>query len=93
MTHDPCHLYLIRISRSCAVQGGSPDFEKMLTIRNAMVRSHDLRQPIELSDQLMHKSGLAQDVGQAMVALLQVQNLPSINPSDAESAAGQSLYI
>ena len=41
-------------------------------MRNAMVGATDLRQPMDLGDQLMHRAGLAKDVGQAMVELLQV---------------------
>ena len=47
--------------------------EEMMAVRNAMVRpSTDLRQPLNLGEQLMNRSGLDQDVGQAMVDLLQV---------------------
>ncbi|KAK9826260.1 hypothetical protein WJX74_003589 [Apatococcus lobatus] len=67
------------------LEGGSPDFETTLAIRNAMVRSSDLRQPLALRDQLMHKSGLAQDVGQAMVALLQAPTHGMKEPGNSDS--------
>ena len=44
----------------------------MVAVRNAMVRETDLRQPMDLGQQLLHSSGLSDDVGQAMVDLLQV---------------------
>ena len=53
-------------------QGGVPELEEMVAVRNAMVRETDLRQPMDLGQQLLHSSGLADDVGQAMVDLLQV---------------------
>ena len=48
--------------------------QEMMAVRNAMVRATDLRQPMDLGDQLMHRAGLANDVGQAMVNLLQVRS-------------------
>ena len=43
-----------------------------MAVRNAMVRTTDLRQPMDLKQQLLHRSGLSNDVGQAMMDLLQV---------------------
>ena len=48
------------------------DLEEVMAVRNAMVSTTDLRQPMNLGDQLLHRSGLSSDVGQAMVDLLQV---------------------
>lgn len=44
----------------------------MVAVRNAMVSETDLRQPMDLGQQLLTSSGLSNDVGQAMVELLQV---------------------
>ncbi len=49
--------------------------EELMAVRNAMVRTTDLRQPMDLGEQLLGKSGLSSDVGQAMVELLQVCTL------------------
>ena len=57
------------------MQGGAPDMEEMMAVRNAMVRTTDLRQPMDLCDQLMNRSGLSNDVGQAMVDLLQASTI------------------
>ena len=54
------------------LQGGAPELEEMVAVRNAMVRETDLRQPMDLGQQLLNSSGLADDVGEAMVNLLQV---------------------
>ncbi|KAK9842956.1 hypothetical protein WJX74_004848 [Apatococcus lobatus] len=53
------------------IEGDVPELEVLVAVRNAMVRETDLRQPMDLGEQLMHSSGLADDVGQAMVDLLQ----------------------
>ncbi|KAK9843277.1 hypothetical protein WJX74_009626 [Apatococcus lobatus] len=53
------------------IEGGAPELEEMVAVRNAMVRETDLRQPMDLGQQLLHSSGLSDDVGQAMVDLLQ----------------------
>ena len=58
-----------------AEQGGAPELEEMVAVRNAMVQAPDLRQPLDLGQQLLDSSGLANDVGQAMVELLQVPHL------------------
>ena len=55
-----------------AVQGTMPDMEQMMAVRNAMIQATDLRQPMNLGDQLLHSSGLSNDVGLAMMNLLQV---------------------
>ena len=55
-----------------ARQGQTPEMEELMAVRNAMVRTTDLRQPIDLGEQLMQRSGLSNDVGAAMVDLLQV---------------------
>lgn len=53
------------------MQGSLPDVEATMAVRNAMVQAVDLRQPMDLGEQLLHRSGLSDDVGQAMVELLQ----------------------
>ena len=40
-----------------------PELEEMVAVRNAMVRAPDLRQTMDLGQQLMDSSGLANDVG------------------------------
>ena len=72
--------------RRMGQQGGVPELEEMVAVRNAMVRETDLRQPMDLGQQLLHSSGLADDVGQAMVNLLQVlSHLPSEKQDHGES--------
>ena len=48
------------------------ELKEVMAVRNAMVGTTDLRQPLNLGDQLLHKSGLSTEVGQAMIDLLQV---------------------
>ena len=61
-------------------QGHVPNLEEVLHVRNAMVGAQDLRQPQNLDTQLLQESGLSQDVGLAMLNLLQVRVGP-IRPS------------
>ena len=51
------------------LQGETPDLEEVMAVRTAMLRSTDLRQPMDLGEQLLNKSGLANDVSRAMVDL------------------------
>lgn len=60
------------VDQGGAGQGGAPELEEMVAVRNAMVSETDLRQPMDLGQQLLTSSGLSNDVGQAMVELLQV---------------------
>ena len=53
-------------------RGGMPELEETVAVRNAMVRETDLRQPMDPGQQLLNSSGLSNNVGQAMVELLQV---------------------
>ncbi|KAK9868656.1 hypothetical protein WJX84_004455 [Apatococcus fuscideae] len=53
------------------LEGTMPDMEQMMAVRNAMIQATDLRQPMNLGDQLLHSSGLSNDVGLAMMNLLQ----------------------
>ena len=55
---------------AAAWQGGQPSLEETIDVRNAMVEATDLRQPQNLDQQLMQ--GFSNDVGAAMVELLQV---------------------
>ena len=63
----------------CVCQGDSMDMNEVMAVRNAMAVTTDLRQPMNLGDQLLHKSGLSSDVGQAMFDLLQVSPQPGTN--------------
>ncbi len=67
----------MQLTASWPIQGdgSSMDLKQVLAIRNAMVDSTDLRQPLNLDDQLLNRSGLSRDVGQAMLNLLQVTML------------------
>ncbi|KAK9838860.1 hypothetical protein WJX74_004693 [Apatococcus lobatus] len=53
------------------LEGEDLNVQEVIAVRNAMVVSTDLRQPMNLGDQLLHRSGLSNDVGQAMIDLLQ----------------------
>ncbi|KAK9863546.1 hypothetical protein WJX84_008465 [Apatococcus fuscideae] len=53
------------------LEGDAMDLKEVMAVRNAMVGTTDLRQPLNLGDQLLHKSGLSTEVGQAMIDLLQ----------------------
>ena len=49
-----------------------PSLEELVQVRNAMMGAQDLRQPQNLDKQLLQESGVDQDVGLAMLNLLQV---------------------
>ena len=66
----------ISIGLVCVLQGEATDLKEVMAVRNAMVVTTDLRQPMNLGDQLLHRSGLSSDVGQAMIDLLQVTAWP-----------------
>ncbi|KAK9867909.1 hypothetical protein WJX84_002108 [Apatococcus fuscideae] len=53
------------------LEGGAPNLEELIAVRNAMVKTIDLRQPMDLDNQLLQRSGMSMDVGQAMMDLLQ----------------------
>ncbi|KAK9822974.1 hypothetical protein WJX74_010416 [Apatococcus lobatus] len=53
------------------LQGKTVEMPDMLGLRNAANNAKDLRQPVNLQEQLMNKSGLSKDVGAAMMEMLQ----------------------
>ncbi|KAK9822894.1 hypothetical protein WJX74_001716 [Apatococcus lobatus] len=53
------------------LRGKQIEMPDILELRNAANDVQDLRQPLNLQDQLMHRSGLSQDVGASMMELLQ----------------------
>lgn len=59
-----------------ACQESSPDLKVVLALRNAMAAANDLRQPMNLGQQLLSNSRLSKEVSQAMIEMLQVSLLP-----------------
>ncbi|KAK9866453.1 hypothetical protein WJX84_009890 [Apatococcus fuscideae] len=53
------------------LQGKVIEMADVLELRNAANGAKDLRQPVNFQEQLMHRSGLSQDVGASMIELLQ----------------------
>ncbi|KAK9826226.1 hypothetical protein WJX74_001194 [Apatococcus lobatus] len=53
------------------LEGGLPNLAETIAVRDAMLRATDLQQPMNLGQQLMQSSGLDDEVGQAMIDLLQ----------------------
>ncbi|KAK9850625.1 hypothetical protein WJX84_003967 [Apatococcus fuscideae] len=53
------------------LQGKPVEMSDVLELRNSANDAIDLRQPINLQEQIMNKSGLSQDVGASMMEMLQ----------------------
>ncbi|KAK9831575.1 hypothetical protein WJX74_000880 [Apatococcus lobatus] len=52
-------------------EGETLQLEEVLQLRNAVLEADDLRRPVNLQHQLLHKAGLSTDVGLAMTEMLQ----------------------
>ncbi|KAK9831722.1 hypothetical protein WJX74_007234 [Apatococcus lobatus] len=52
-------------------EGEMLPLEEVLQLRNAVLEADDLRRPVNLQHQLLHKAGLSTDVGLAMTEMLQ----------------------
>ncbi len=59
----------------CRWQGATPDLQDAMAIRNAIVATSDLRQPVDLGHQLLNRGGLSEDVGRSLITMLQACSL------------------
>lgn len=70
-------------------QGTLPSKEEIVRTRNLLLSAEDLRQPMNLSLQLMKSSGLASDVGEAISQLLLVGPLSTLHTRHAPFLDGK----
>ena len=62
-------------------QGRQPSPQQLLELRSLLLRSEDLRQPMNLREQLQSANGMSEDANRSLVTLLQVaRQLETVAP-------------
>ena len=55
------------------LQGNIPSISEIVALQNDICLAGDLREPVNLREQLVHSSGLSSEVGHAIAEMLQVK--------------------
>lgn len=69
------------------LQGNIPSIAEIVALQNDICSAGDLREPVNLREQLVHSSGLSSEVGHAIAEMLQVRTL-QMNLSEKMMGAG-----
>ena len=65
----------VKVNWNCAdLQGQTPTAEQIVTLRNSLLQSTDLRRTSNLESQLRGQLNLSEDASESLVMLLQVSN-------------------
>lgn len=74
------------------MQGNIPSIAEIVALQNDICSAGDLREPVNLREQLVHSSGLSSEVGHAIAEMLQVCTLQTTIQSHSPSNTTCSGY-